>query len=336
MTLELDGSPYTVLYTPPVPGKHPRPSVLRISTPAPAQGEFHMAPQTWFDRVCKRFGLATEIETDDEVFNAECYVRSDTPDFAAAYLADPIKRVAILDLRRLGFPEVLLTGGTLSASWTGFNPKAHEKPDLSADTAARLLILARNLPEHRPEFDHRTGGHRKKWQAVLWLFLVGFALTMLSLIPFTPIHALDLIVRALVVLVLGLPAFAYLAAIFLRGTSTSHYAWGGLMGGAVFLFPLGSVGSTALVNGLADDSAQVVHNAPITEKYTTRSKNRTNYHVRVASWRNPGETESFQISGSEYNAVVPNQSQMVITTRAGAFGIEWLVSKSVNVRPGKK
>ena len=107
------------------------------------------------------------------------------------------------------------------------------------------------------------------------------------------------------------------------------------MSGAVFLFPLGSVGSTARERSRGR-LRQVVHNAPITEKYTTRSKNRTNYHVRVASWRNPGETESFQISGSEYNAVVPNQSQMVITTRAGAFGIEWLVSKRVNVRPGKK
>ena len=337
VTLELDGSPYTVLYTPPVPGKHPRPSVLRISTPVTeAQGEFHMAPQTWFDRVCKRFGIAVEIETGDEVFDAECYVRSDTPEFAAAYLGDSIKRVAILDLRRMGFPEVLLSGGTLTASWTGFNPKAHDKPELGADTAARLLILARNLPVHRPEFEHRTGGNRKKWQAALWLGLIGFALTMLSLIAYPPVETLDLLSRALVVFVLALPAFAYVSAVLVRGTSTSHNAWGGLMAGAIFLLPVGSVGSTALLNGASDESPPVVHNAVITEKYTTRNKNRTNYHVRVASWRDPGETLSYGVSQAEFNAVTPHQSQMFVTTRAGAIGIEWLASRHIVERPGKK
>lgn len=336
VTLELDGSPYTVLYTPPVPGKHPRPSVLRISTPAPnASGEFHMSPQTWFDRTCKRFGIAVEIETGDEVFDAECYVRSDTPEFAAAYLGDSIKRVAILDLRRMGFPEVLLTNGVLTASWTGFNPKANHKPELSIDTAARLLILARNLPEHRPEFEHRTGSHRKKWQAALWLGLIGFALTMLSLIAFPPVDTLDLLSRALVVFVVALPAFAYVSAVLIRGSSTSHNAWGALMVGAIFLLPLGSVGSTALLNGASDESPLVVHNAVITEKYTTRNKNRTNYHVRVASWRAPGETLSYRVSQTEFNAVTPHQSQMVVTTRAGAIGIEWLASRHIQ-QPGKK
>jgi len=337
VTLELDGSPYTVLYTPPVPGKHPRPSVLRISTPAPeAKGEFHMAPQTWFDRVCKRMGLAVEVETGDEVFDRECYVKSDTPEFAAAYLADAVKRVAILDLRRMGFPEVLLSNGVLTASWTGFNPKVHDKPELSADTAARLLILARNLPEHRPEFDHRTGANRKRWQVVFWLALIAFALTILALIAYPPVHATDLLYRALVVLVLGLPAFAYVAAVLLRGTSTSHNAWGALMVGAIFLVPVGSVGSTALVNALADDSVPTIHNAVVTEKYTTRSKNRVNYHVRVASWRVPGDTLSYRVSQAEFNAVKEGQSQMVVTTRAGSIGIEWQVSRHVVERPGKK
>jgi len=337
VTLELDGSPYTILYTPPVPGKHPRPSFLRISTPAPAaSGEFHMAPQTWFDRVCKRIGLAVEVETGDDVFDAECYVKSDTPEFAAAYLGDSIKRVAILDLRRMGFLEVTLSGGTLTASWTGFNPQTHNKPELSADTAARLLILARNLPEHRPEFGHRTGSHRKKWQVALWLGLIGFALSILALISYPPVLALDLITRALLVFVLVVPAFAYVSAVLLRGTSTSHNAWGALMVGGIFLLPVGSVGSTALLNGAADESPPVGHDAVITEKYTTRNKNRTNYHVRVASWRDPGDTLSYRVSQGEYNAVIEGQSQMVVTTRAGAVGIEWLASRHVVYQPGKK
>ena len=156
VTRELDGTEYTVLYTPPVKGKNGRPSCLRISAPVVAPGEFHMAPETWFDRVCKNAGLATEIQTVDETFDRECYVRSDTPTFAAAYLNDPLKRIAILDLRRLGFPEVILNEGEIAATWIGFNPSRHDKPELTADAAARIVLLARDLPADQAEFRNRV------------------------------------------------------------------------------------------------------------------------------------------------------------------------------------
>jgi hypothetical protein len=38
------------------------------------------------------------------------------------------------------------------------------------------------------------------------------------------------------------------------------------MVGGVFLLPVGSVGSTALLNGVSDESPPVVHNAVITQK----------------------------------------------------------------------
>ena len=327
ITRELDGAPYTVLYTPMVKGKHARPPVLRVSTPAEAPGEFHMTPETWFDRACKRFGLAVEIETGDPAFDVECYVRSDTPEFAAAYLADPVKRVAIRDLRRIGFADVILKKDVLTAVWTGFTPQIHDQPDLCADTAARLLILARNLPEQRPEFGNRVGARRRQWQFILWAFLILFALTLLSLFAYPVLSGSELLVRALVILVPGLPMFGYLAAALLRGTSTSHHAWAPLMIGAVFLFPTGSVGSIALLNGFLDQSASAPHDALVVERYTTKSKNSVNYHVRVASWRDAGQTESFQISSAEFNQVIPNQSHLVVTTHAGLFGVEWVESK---------
>jgi hypothetical protein len=329
---ELDGAPYTVLYTPPVKGKHAKPSSLTVTTPVASTGEFHMAPETWFDRMCKRWGLAREIHSGDEAFDAECYVRSDAVEFAEAYLADPVKRVAILDLRRFGFPTVTMKDGSLSATWVGFDPAKHDQPELAEDVAARLVLLSRNLPAHRPEFDNRAGTHRKQFQVVYWAFLALFGATILSLIGYPPIHGSDLVVPALIVLVIGLPVFAYVSALTLAGTSTSHYAWGALMIGALFLFPLGSFGTITLINGVADDAPEVTHRAKIVERYTTRSKNSTNYHVRCESWRDPGDTESFQVSFADWNATVPNKSKLVVVTRAGALGIEWRVSKHVDAR----
>ena len=303
-TRELAGVEYRTLYTPPVQGKNSRPSSLRISVPVDTAGEFHMAPETWFDRFCKRIGLAVEIQTGDATFDAECYVRSDAVAFTEEYLTDPVKRIAILDVRRLGFPEVILKDRTVTAVWTGFNPAKHDKPDLTADAAARLVLLARDVPRHKPEFDHRTGQHRHQWQVLLWCFLVAFALTIFSLIAYRPTWGSELFGTAALAFVPGTLLFAYLSARLLRGTSTSHYAWGGLMLGALFLFPLGSVGAVALLNGVLDDSPPATHTAAIVEKYTSRSKNTTHYNVRCTSWRPGGGMESFQISSADYNAVV--------------------------------
>jgi hypothetical protein len=329
---ELDGTPYTVLYTPPVKGKNAKPSVLTISTAAACGGEFQMSVETWFDKMCKRLGIATEVQTGDDQFDDECYVRSDAPEFTAAYLADPVKRIAILDLRRFGFKEVTLDGGKLSAKWTGFDPTAHDRPELTADVAARLLLLARNLPAEQPEFANRTGSRRRFWQGALWVGLIGFALTALAVFRFTPVETADLLARAAAVL-LAWPVFAYLSAYLLSGTSRSHNAWGGLMLGSLLLFPVGCAGAVDLLNGLLDGSPEAVHDALIVEKYTTKSKNSTNYHVRVASWRDPGETVSFRVEANEYGAITPHRSRLRVATRGGALGVEWVKSKRVDANP---
>ena len=327
LTGELDDVPYTILYLPPIRGKNGRPSLLTVSVPVETAGEFQIAPETWFDRFCKKLRVAAEIETGDETFDAESYVRSDAVEFTQEYLADPVKRIAILNVRQLGFPRVVLKDRMVAAQWTGFDPARDDKPELAEDAAARLVLLARNLPPHKPEFEIRTGQHRKKWQVVLWVFLAIFALTILSLIGYSPIWASDLLLQAAFVIIPGIPIFAYLSAWLLSGTSTSHYAWGALMLGTLFLFPIGCIGTVGLLNGVLDNSAGVVHTQLIVDKYTTKSKNSTNYHVKCVSWRAPGATESFTVTAVDYGAVVPNRSHLVVTTRSGALGIEWLESK---------
>jgi hypothetical protein len=333
VTYHLDDTPYTVKYTPPVKGKNTRPSVLTISTPMDCPYEFHMVVETWFDRFCKRLGIAVEVETGDPQFDEHCFIRSDTPAFAASYLQDPMKRIAILDLRRWGFNDLTLEKGQLTAKWIGFNPAVDHRPELRDEVAARLLVLSRNLPMPQPEFDVRVGAHRIRWQAVLWLALVGFALSAFSLTAYTPIHFGELLLRALLLGVIVWPVFAYLSAWLLSGTSRSHLAWGSLMIGSLFFFPPGCLGTAALVNGLFDNSPATERHAQIVEKYTTRSKKSTNYHVRVESWRTPGDTESFQISSFEYGQVTPNHSRLIVVTHDGYLGVEWFESKQVVPNP---
>lgn len=328
-TAELDGTAYTVHYQTPIKGKNGRPSSLVVGTAVPTDGEFRITGETGFDRLCKSVGLAVEIQADDPDFDDTCFVRTDAVEFTQAYLTDPIKRVAIVDLRRLGFPEICLADRRIEARWVGFDPVKDDRPDLAVDAAARLILLSRNLPEPQPEFAARTGTWRKRWQVVLWLTLVAFALTIFSLFAYTPLHFGSLLARAAVPLFVGLPAFAFVSAVLLRGTSRSHTAWGALMFGAILLFPPGAIGTVALVNGLTDGSPPTAHDARIVRKYTTKSKSKTNYHVECQSWSEPGKTVSFRVGSTEYNRVAEGKSNLRVTTRAGGLGVEWLVSKQL-------
>lgn len=328
-TAELDGTPYTVHYQTPIRGKNGRPSSLVVATAVPTDGEVRITGETGFDRLCKSVGLAVEIQADDPDFDDTCYVRTDAVEFTQAYLQDPIKRVAVVDLRRLGFPEVCLADRRIEVRWVGFDPAKDDRPDLAVDAAARLILLSRNLPAPQPEFAARTGTWRKRWQVVLWLLLVAFALTIFSLFAYTPLHFGSLLSRAAVPLFLGWPAFAFVSVVLLRGTSRSHTAWGALMFGAILLFPPGALGTVALVNGLTDGSPPVPHDARIVRKYTTKSKSTTNYHVECQSWSEPGETVSFRVGAAEYAGVVEGKSHLRVTTRAGGLGVEWLVSKQL-------
>jgi Cu/Ag efflux protein CusF len=328
-TAEIDGSSYTVAYQTPIRGKHGRPSSLVVSTSVESDGEFRITGETGFDRICKSVGLAAELHLDDPDFDDTCFVRTDAVAFTEAYFRDPLKRVAVVDLRRLGFPEVCLANGRIEARWVGFDPAKDDRPDLTADAAARLILLSRNLPAPQPEFAARSGAWRKRWQFVLWGLLVAFALTLFSLLAYTPLSFWSLLGRAAVPLLLGWPAFGFVAATLLRGTSRSHVAWGALMFGSILLFPPGALGTVGLVNGLTDGSPEAVHDARVVRKYTTKSKNTTNHHVECQSWREPGETMSFRVGSAEYNRVVEGRSHLRVTTRAGGLGVEWLVSKQL-------
>jgi hypothetical protein len=328
VTRTVDGVSYTVLFTPEVrdkQGKLKAPSSLRISITVPTEGEFHLLPEGSWDRFGKALGIAQEIVTEDAEFDRRCYIRSDTPAFASAYLSDPMKRLAILDLQRLGFPEVHLENGELAIMRTGLNPRRAKSVHLVEEAAVRLVILSRNLPPSDPELLRKVGTRRIVGQWILWLFLLLSALSLIVGIISNPLDERKWIVTSFLLAGVALPLFAVLSALLLRGTSTSHLAWLDLMIGAVFLLPLGSCGTVATVNRVADDAPPQIHQPLIVHKYTG-GRRTTSYYVQCHSWRRPGEMETFAVSASVYAAIVENRSHLEVVTRPGALGIEWLVS----------
>ena len=329
--MELDGETYTVLFVSAIQGKNGRPSKLVVSTKVPLNGEFEIVPESGFDRFAKSWGLAKEIQTLDDTFDERCFVRSDTVAFTQAFLEEPAARAIIGDLHKQGFKSVVMKDGELRAEWMNFDPAVHDRPELVEEIGARLILLMRKTSQELPEPDTTARSQRRLWATFLWVSLLGFAFTMFGLIPYTVLNGWPLIARAAILFLGAFPTSLFIAGKLLSGTSRSHYAWASWAVVALFLFPLGCVGTLATLNGMMDTGPETVHPAVIVRKYTTRSKNTTNHHVDCRSWNNAQDTEKFSVSASEYRQVVEGKSRMIVTTRPGWLEIEWIQSKRLDI-----
>lgn len=324
-----NGRHFEVFYRTPVKGKDARPSLLTVRLPVKAPTTLQFNDENWFDKLCKRFGIAREHQTGEAIFDDSVYIRGPSHDFAEEYLKDPQKREAILRLRRLGFQEVRLTGTHVEAEWKVFDPKTDDRPDLPEDAVDQLRVLAQEVPANDPEGCSPTESHQGTL-LVLWAVAISFAFLFVAVFVYMPVHESALIFAGLAVFVVAYPVFGWVAAHSLRGMSTSHDRWAKLMSVGVLLLGLGSGGLVAAINGLADESQPEGRSLVITDKrISTGKRNSKTYYASVPAWDDRGGMVEFRVSSSEYSSIITGKSKLDLTTHRGRLGIEWLKSKRV-------
>lgn len=320
---EVDGFAYDVLFTPAVKrGKHSTPSSLKVRVPAESPATVRFSRRTWFDNFGHSVGLARPVPTDDAEFDAKVATRASHDAYADAVVLHEPARRAVVDLLA-GFPKVGLTGTHAEAEWQGFDPLKHDRPDLSAGAARGLVALAAARPDPA-EFDLSP---RARPHLPLWAGLVGSALLVVAAPVYPPVRESGLFALAAVVFAGVYPLFALVAAVFVRGTTVGHDRWLHLALGAFPLLALACVGGVAGANGALDPGPETVRECPVVDRTTSRSKNRTTYRVVVDDWARPGGTLSYTVSHGEYDAVRPGRSRVLVQTRPGGLGIEWLVGR---------
>jgi hypothetical protein len=65
------------------------------------------------------------------------------------------------------------------------------------------------------------------------------------------------------------------------------------------------------------------------EKYKTSTRHGKNYHVVLESWRKIRYSESLQVSSCEYRLIKPDRTKMIILSKPGHYGFEWIVSTGI-------
>lgn len=331
MTANYQGAKYYFYY---FPGSKNSPCYFEVGIDCPSLGEFEISREGRADRFFKDVGVSAEIQTGDPEFDREFYIISERPDFASAVFALPEKRVAAQLIFRLGFNSVQLEGESLRARWSPFQPKDEVASSFITAVVPLLTTLAKDLPViPQPLSRVESSGWKTKKVAAFAtpfaLLALGVVFMIMGLRWYPPLDQGTLFLDSFRFSVPLLVLFLWFAARMVKGRASSHKDVISIFFISLLTFPLAGFGSELFLNGRLDSATATAHTVGVSGKYTTRSKNGTNYHMALDSWRTAGETEDLNIARSLYERIVPGRTLTTVITKPGRFSFEWVVGYHV-------
>jgi hypothetical protein len=286
--------------------------------------QMRMRTENRTDRMGKRIGLNREIDTGDEIFDAHVYTESYAADETQKGTLgnENIRQATLFLLQRGVYDRVDFTKRGLSVFRSGRDTSVMD-PARFEEALGAMLLLVENLPRYA-EWETQTpkvtiGG----------VVAIGSIITMILAIIF-PIAARSMyrpVEWSAWQTGLGIGFAAWLAWIPICGRLVRWRsdAMRNFLISVLLMFaglPLIGAGSVVFGNGFFDTSTLVPNKTIVTRKWTSRSKNSTNYHTELKALR-PGGS-NIEISGQRFYNSKNAGSPVIVTTGSGAFGYEWI------------
>jgi hypothetical protein len=310
-------------------GGHNAPPYFKVSVECPSTGDFKITRETGFDRFFKRLGICVELETNDREFDDAFFITTNTVGFTREYFRKSDKRRLVTEVFAKGFNELMHDGKKIVTTWKAFPRGVTMEIKTVEEIVAVLGQLAGDIPNiYEQESAENIGWKQRRFFAFAapgFLLAAGIAGLIVGLTIFSPLDEGKVILDSLKYSIPLLLLFLWFSVQLLRGRSSSHRELMGVFALSLFGFIAAGMGGEITLNGWLDKSKPVVHEVKVMDKYSTRSKNSRSYHVVLESWRKGRYSEKLSVGRGYYDYLVPGQSTMVITTRAGKFGFEWLV-----------
>jgi hypothetical protein len=116
-----EGTEYEAFYF--AGGPKRQPPALTVSVPCESEGSFKVTPERAFDRFFKRHGITNEIQTLDQKFDDDFFIRAEMPDFAREFFQSAERRRAARAIFDLGYNVLELDDGVLQITCSPFRPE---------------------------------------------------------------------------------------------------------------------------------------------------------------------------------------------------------------------
>jgi hypothetical protein len=284
--------------------------------------------ESGLDRVFKIVGLVAEVQTQDPTFDNAFFIDSAEPKFAAALLSRQSMREALEQIMRCGFDSITLSEDKILVQVT--NPRLdHPEFGHINDVIQGLRALSIDQPVIAA---HLGRDVRASWKIKIWtmyiglglIVTVGTALVLSGSTFFRPLDDVLMLKHSLSYASLAFLVSIVVLVAYLRGRSSSHVHL--LVGGLIALigWPLFSCGALMVANGFNDDNVDAHHRGMIEKKWSRTNKGNTTYKVQVRSWRAGRQYEDLVVPRTLYNQATVGADALVVTTRIGNYGYEWV------------
>ena len=316
-------------------GKSKRfPIELKLGTDCFSAGSFKVTREGFLEKLFKGIRVSSEIQTGDSLFDATCYISTETEPFAASYFGMPEKRGAILDLMEMGFREVRLDGKQLCLRL--HTQEMAQKPPTSLlnDAAVLMSNLATDIPVHVQRSTHPAtiSVSFKQWSVIggaSAILLAGIVAVVWADAFFWPLSPWTVFLDSLKYTLAPLGIFMFLAVMLLKGRSSSHLEIIAAVTIAMVGFPMAGFGTEIIINGEFDTAPIITHKVNVTRKYTQVYKTSTTYWTEVESWRSQVETEEVAFPRHIWEGIQPGTTLLFCDTKPGRLGYEWLLGCNV-------
>ena len=324
-TATFDGIDYAYQF---VAASSNQPIEFRVWHPHRNRGHLIVQSERGGDRFFKRIGIVAEVQTGDRNFDDAYFINTAEPSFARAMPKRVTTRAAMTSLIAGGFDSVTLDDDRILA--TARQPRGSlDRRRPIGDTVSALQALAREQPRI-PK--HLGRNERASWKLSLQflyvtltlLAIAGFGLFFVDLDRFKPIDSSQVTSHCLLLLIPAYATSLYFLILVLRGRSSSHTHLGISALISLIALPFLISGLLMFANAYGDNSPIETHPVTATSKRVSHSKNGATYRVAVTRWRTARAQPEFVVSRALFKRIESGRTLLVVTTRAGKLGYEWL------------
>jgi len=322
----LDGQTYQYQY---FSGSKNSPSYFKVWVACESAGEFTIRSESKFDVFAKRFGLAAEIQTGDKQFDNDFYIQTDSIAFSKNYFSNLNKRDAVRQLYEAGYNLLTHDGKNIEARISPLSIDRLADSEMIQEAVQRLSALSKDLPANYYQ-SRILGTHTWKANRILVFTIAGLSIVaglggiIWGLKAYPPLDGMDMFLYSLQFSIAAFAVFSLLSVLLIRGRSSSHKEFLVALLMTLFGFPMAGFGGLIVLNGYLDTSDTTVHQALVDGRRISKSKNSTSHYVAVESWRSGVDIEEIKVTRHTYNQVIPGVTIMILGTRTGRYGFEWV------------
>jgi hypothetical protein len=302
--------------------------ILKFETLIKSAAELIVRTESGFDKFSKQGNLSHEHQTGYHDFDEKFYLTCEDRQTINQMFGSAEMRSMFFTLYDLGVSEIEIAENKMKITVKPYKLPSGLEDDAFLKVVPYLSALAKKVNSLTVAKETRSTifgfSEAQFFRGWSWtLFGLGGANLPISLFLYPVFNNLALFQKSLSysipLLMLNL-LWVYLRA---AGRSYAHrsLAWVLIIGGMGWL-GLGFGGAT-LANGALDESESTQYTVVVIDKYSTKNKNRTNYHVSYELPFLPGDYYSLSILRSEYDKIVINRSKINIDVRDGYLGFEW-------------